>query len=76
MQVDIKTDVMIDKATIIDLDKSLCEFTPFDNKLYKFLIPCNRHNIIDIIISGESIKHCLNSGREVDQGYEIWLHGI
>ena len=75
MQVDIKTKNSIDKVIISDLDKSFCEFTPFDNKWYKFLIPCNRHNIIDITINGESIKHCLNSGRENEQGYEIWLHG-
>ena len=75
MQVDIKTKSSINKVTITDLDKSLCESTPFDNKWYKFFIPCNRRNIIDITINGESIKHCLNSGKENEQGYEIWLHG-
>ena len=75
MQVDIKTKSSIDKVTISDLDKSLCEFTPFDNKWYKFLIPCKRNNIIDITIDGESIKQYLNSGCNTKQGYEIWLHG-
>ena len=42
---------------------------------YKLLIPCERDNIIDITVSGESIKHCLNSGCNTKEGYQIWLHG-
>ena len=51
MQVDIKTKSSINKVTITDLDKSLCESTPFDNKWYKFFIPCNIRIIIDITIN-------------------------
>jgi len=78
MRVDIKTKNSIDKVTITNLDKELLPKlgTIFiGNNWHKLLIPCNRHNIIDITISGESIKHCLNSGKETEQGYEIWLHG-
>jgi len=78
MRVDIKTKNSIDKVTITNLDKELLPKlgTIFiSDNWHKLLIPCNRHNIIDITISGESIKHCLNSGKETEQGYEIWLHG-
>jgi hypothetical protein len=78
MRVDVKTKNSIDKVTITNLDKELLPKlgTIFiGDNWHKLLIPCNRHNIIDITISGESIKHCLNSGKESEQGYEIWLHG-
>ena len=78
MRVDIKTTNSIDKVTITNLDKELLPKlgTIFiGESWHKLLIPCNRHNIIDITISGETIKHCLNSGKETEQGYEIWLHG-
>ena len=78
MRVDIKTTNSINKVTITNLDKELLpKFgTIFiGESWHKLLIPCNRHNIIDITISGETIKHCLNSGKETAQGYEIWLHG-
>ena len=78
MRVDIKTTNSINKVTITNLDKELLPKlgTIFiSDNWHKLLIPCNRHNIIDITISGESIKHCLNSGKENEQGYEIWLHG-
>ncbi len=78
MRVDIKTKNSIDRVTITNLDKELLPKlgTIFiGDNWHKLLIPCNRRNIIDITISGESIKHCLNSGNETKQGYEIWLHG-
>ena len=78
MRVDIKTTNSIDRVTITNLDKELLPKlgTIFiGESWHKLLIPCNRHNIIDITISGETIKHCLNSGKETEQGYEIWLHG-
>ena len=78
MRVDIKTKNSIDRVTITNLDKELLPKlgTIFiSDNWHKLLIPCNRRNIIDITISGESIKHCLNSGNETKQGYEIWLHG-
>ena len=78
MRVDIKTTNSINKVTITNLDKELLPKlgTIFiGESWHKLLIPCNRHNIIDITISGETIKHCLNSGKETAQGYEIWLHG-
>ena len=78
MRVDIKTKNSIDRVTITNLDKELLPKlgTIFiGESWHKLLIPCNRHNIIDITISGETIKHCLNSGKETEQGYEIWLHG-
>jgi hypothetical protein len=80
MRVRIKTINSIDRVTITNLDKKLLPKlgTIFiGESWHKLLIPCNRHNIIDITISEseESIKHCLNSGRETEKGYEIWLHG-
>jgi hypothetical protein len=78
MRVDIKTKNTIDRVAITNLDKELLPKlgTIFiGESWHKLLIPCNRHNIIDITISGETIKHCLNSGKETAQGYEIWLHG-
>ena len=42
---------------------------------HKVKIPLPRTDITDIEIGGESIKHCLNSGINTDNGYEIWLHG-
>ena len=78
MRVDIKTKNSIDRVTITNLDKELLpKFKTIfiSDNWHKLLIPCNRHNIIDITISGESIKHCLNSGCETEKGYEIWLHG-
>ena len=78
MQVDINTDVMIDKVAITDLDKKPYSYywTIFISEgWYKFLIPCSRKHIIDITIDDESIKYCLNSGRNTEQGYEIWLNG-
>ena len=78
MRVNIITKNSIDNVTITNLDKEvLPKFRTIfiSESWHKLLIPCNRHNIIDITISGETIKHCLNSGKETAQGYEIWLHG-
>ena len=77
MQVDIKTKNEIDYITITNLDKYSGIRWPIiiDEDWHKLTIPCDRNNIIDITISGETIKHCLNSGRNTNKGYEIWLHG-
>ena len=42
---------------------------------HKCHINLHRRDITDIKIGGESIKHCLNSGNNTIDGYEIWLHG-
>ena len=42
---------------------------------HKCYINLHRNDITDIKIGGESIKHCLNSGKNTIDGYEIWLHG-
>ena len=77
MRVDIKTKSEIGYATITDLDKYSGIRWPIiiDEKWYKLTIPCNRTNIVDITVDGETIKHYLNSGRNTEQGYEIWLYG-
>ena len=78
MRVDIKTKNSINTVAVTNLNNELLPKlgTIFiGDNWHKLLIPCNRRNIIDITISGESIKHCLNSGSETEQGYEIWLHG-
>ena len=78
MRVDVKTKNPIDKVTITNLNKELLpKFSTMfiSENWYKLLIPCERDNIIDITVSGESIKHCLNSGCNTKEGYEIWLHG-
>ena len=78
MRVDVKTKNPIDKVTITNLNKELLpKFSTMfiSENWYKLLIPCERENIIDITVSGESIKHCLNSGCNTKEGYEIWLHG-
>ena len=78
MRVDIKTKNPIEKVTITNLNKELLpKFSTMfiSENWYKLLIPCERDNIIDITVSGESIKHCLNSGCNTKEGYEIWLHG-
>ncbi len=45
------------------------------NSWYKCYINLHRKDITDIKIGSESIKHCLNSGNNTADGYEIWLHG-
>ena len=72
-----KTKSEIDYVTITNLDKYSHIKWPIiiDEDWYKLTIPCNKTNIIDITVDGETIKHCLNSGRNTEQGYEIWLHG-
>ncbi len=78
MRVDIKTKNPIEKVTITNLNKELLpKFSTMfiSENWYKLLIPCERDNIIDITVSGESIKHCLNSGCNTKEGYQIWLHG-
>lgn len=57
--------ITIKKSTQFDLDRNW----------YKLNIPTHRTNIVDITIAGQSIKHILNSGAQVDEHYYIWLHG-
>ena len=45
------------------------------NSWHKCYINLHRKDIIDIMIGSESIRHCLNSGKNTADGYEIWLHG-
>ena len=42
---------------------------------HKVTINLSRTEIHNIDIGKESIKHCLNSGVNTDNGYEIWLNG-
>ena len=42
---------------------------------HKCYINLHRRDITDIKIGNESIRHCLNSGNNTTNGYEIWLHG-
>lgn len=46
-----------------------------EKKWYKLIFNCDRFSIKDIYIGDESIKHILNSGRNVGPNFEIWLHG-
>ena len=45
------------------------------NSWHKCHINVHRRDISDIKIGDESIRHCLNSGNDTVDGYEIWLHG-
>jgi hypothetical protein len=77
LMLEIKTKKAVKGITIIDLDKLQYDYKKFALKeeWYKLIIPCSRHNIIDILINGESIKHRLNSGLTTPHGYQIWIHG-
>lgn len=74
--VSIKTNPEVQTVKVIDLDKqSTNEQLPIDISGWnKLIIPCERSQIIDITVDGESIKHCLNSGIHNGEGYVIWLH--
>lgn len=68
----------IDVIELQNLDSiTLKKSTQFDidSNWYKLNIPTHRTNIVDITIAGQSIKHILNSGAQVDEHYYIWLHG-
>ena len=45
------------------------------NRWHKCYINLHRRDIKDIKIGDESIRHCLNSGKNTVDGYEIWLNG-
>ena len=45
------------------------------NSWHKCYINIHRRDITDIKIGDESIRHCINSGINTPDGYEIWLHG-
>ena len=42
---------------------------------YKLKVSLPRTQINDILIGGESIKHCINTGVTTKNSFEIWLHG-
>lgn len=67
----------VDGIIITDLDRLKHDYKTFvlKEEWFKLTIPCGRHDIIDILINGESIKHRLNAGLITPQGYEIWIHG-
>jgi len=78
MQVDIITKIPIRNVKITNLDKeSSTQALPLevDCEWYRLTIPCDRTNIKDIIIGGESIEHRLNSGKNINEGFEIWING-
>ncbi len=81
MQVHIITKESIEFVTVINLDKkerlAWTNFSPLevDDNWYKLIIPCDRQNITDITIGGESIKHRINAGINTVRGYEIWVNG-
>ena len=81
MHVHITTKEPIEFVTVINLDKkehlAWINFSPLaiDDNWYKIIVPCQRQNIHDISVGGESIKHCINSGANTDKGFEIWLNG-
>ena len=62
--------------TVLHLDKkSIKTNTDIDISGWnKLIIPCNRADIVDITVDGESIKHGLNAGVSTNNGYEIWVH--
>lgn len=76
--VTISTKTEIKDCSVTNMDKQTSvEVWPIilQDDWYKIVIPCKRTDIIDIKVDDESIKHCLNSGRNSEKGYEIWLHG-
>lgn len=76
--VSIKAKTEIKNVTITNMDKQSHEAVwpiQLEHQWYKLVIPCDRTDIQDITIDGETIKHCLNAGRNTEKGYEIWLHG-
>ena len=78
MQVDIITKNPAKIKTVVSLDKQIRKHLwtiSINNNWHKIIIPCDRYNIVDIKVKGESIKHGLNAGINTDKGYEIWLHG-
>jgi hypothetical protein len=78
MQVKVITKEPINRIACMDLNgHSVEQSTDLDlnGNWYKLIIPTHRSNITDITIAGESIKHILNSGAQVEEYYHIWLHG-
>ena len=67
----------VDGITITDLDRLKHDYKTFvlKEEWFKLAIPCARHDITDILINGESIRHRLNAGVTTPRGYEIWIHG-
>lgn len=77
MKIEIKTKNSIANIKLIDLDRNIHDYSDFtlEDKWYKVIVPGTRQGVSDIIINEESIGHCLNSGCNTSNGYEIWIHG-
>jgi hypothetical protein len=78
MQITVNFKDIESKIFYQDLDKNTKEVgTTFNLKKqwYKLIFDCNRYSVKDIKIGDESIKHILNSGRNVGNNFEIWIHG-
>ena len=79
MRVDIETKTQVKTVKITGLDSKFPRAVPWpidiDSSWYKLVIPCDRTDIVDIRVAGESIKQCLNAGLNTQAGYEIWIHG-
>ena len=61
-----------------DLDRSVVQRSNLfimPESWHKLKISLPRKEINDILIGGESIKHCINTGVTTDSSFEIWLHG-
>jgi len=67
----------VDGITITDLNRLKHDYKTFvlKEEWFKLTIPCARHDIVDILINGESIRHRINAGLATPDGYEIWIHG-
>ena len=74
--VTVKTKTSVAGIIYKNLDKQIFKYDKNIQILgwNKFFIPCDRRNINDILIDGESIKHGLNSGLNLPGSFEIWLH--
>jgi hypothetical protein len=76
--IEIITKDPIEDISYIDLDRTFTkvgEKFEIEHKWIKLKIKTDRRNIQDIKINNESILHILNSGQQIDDFYEIWLHG-
>ena len=76
--IEVITKENVEDISFIDLDKKLTKVGKkfaLDNKWIKLRLRTSRTNIQDIKINNESILHILNSGQQINEYYEIWLHG-
>ena len=77
MNLQIKTKNGTDGVTITNLDRHTVDYKTFilERQWYKITVPGTRYSISDILIDGESIRHCINAGVTKNSGYELWIHG-